>query len=283
MKLNPNKNMLAKKRLLIVDSSDSARTILFKELLNTLPDIDIIACGTAKEALTACKRFEFEIITTGLSLPDMDGHQLISGIRKQFKNQDTPIFVVSGDTPTHIVDPDDDEINTITAYFDKAEGHKALVSFICDYLNSENTLSARVLYVDQSATSYAITTSILQKNNIDYLHLKDGENALNELRMDFSNNNRCTYDILITDLTLDRKMSGFELIQSVRNELKYDYLTLPILLMTVEPSDDERTDFTGIFGAGTNDFITKPITEEKLLSRMINLINIKRQNEAINF
>jgi DNA-binding response OmpR family regulator len=275
--------MLSKQRLLIVDSSDSARTILFKELLSSLPDIDIIACGTAKEALTACKRFEFEIITTGLSLPDIDGQQLISEIRKLFKNKDTPIFVVSGDTPTHIVNPDDDEANTITAYFDKAEGHKALVDFICSFLNKDNTLNAKVLYVDQSATSSAITTSILHKNNFDYLHLEDGENALNELRMDFSNNNKCTYDILITDLLLDRKMSGFELIQNIRNELKYDYLTLPILLMTVEPSGDEKTDFTGIFGAGTNDFITKPITEENLLSRLINLVNIKRQHEAINF
>jgi DNA-binding response OmpR family regulator len=275
--------MLSKQRLLIVDSSDSARTILFKELLSSLPDIDIIACGTAKEALTACKRFEFEIITTGLSLPDMDGQQLISEIRKLFKNKDTPIFVVSGDTPTHIVNPDDDEANTITAYFDKAEGHKALVDFICSFLNKDNTLNAKVLYVDKSATSSAITTSILHKNNFDYLHLEDGENALNELRMDFSNNNKCTYDILITDLLLDRKMSGFELIQNIRNELKYDYLTLPILLMTVEPSGDEQTDFTGIFGAGTNDFITKPITEENLLSRLINLVNIKRQHEAINF
>jgi PleD family two-component response regulator len=267
--------------LLIIDSSDSTRTILFKELINTLPEIDIIACGTAKEALTACKRFEFEIITTGLSLPDMDGYELIAQIRKQIKNQDTPIFVVSGDTPTKIVDPEDTDVSAITAYFDKAEGHKALVNFISDFLAKENSLNARILYIDQSATSSAITNSILEKNNFNYLHVRDGETALNELRMDFQSNNRCTYDVMITDLTLDRKMGGFELIQTVRNELNYDYLTLPILLMTVEPGSDEKTDFTGIFGAGTNDFITKPITEENLLERVSNLVNIKRQNEAL--
>lgn len=273
--------MFHKRRLLIIDSSDSTRTILFKELLNALPEIDIIACGTAKEALTACKRFEFEIITTGLSLPDMEGYEMISQIRKQIKNQDTPIFVVSGDTPTQVVDPEDTDVRAITAYFDKAEGHKALVNFIGDFLAKENSLNARILYVDQSATSSAITNSILKKNNYNYLHLKDGETALNELRMDFQNNNRCTYDVMITDLTLDRKMNGFELIQTVRNELNYDYLALPILLMTVEPGSDEKTDFTGIFGAGTNDFITKPITETNLIERVSNLVNIKRQNEAL--
>jgi CheY-like chemotaxis protein len=274
--------MLIKKRILIIDSSDSARTILFKELLNKLSDIDIIACGTAKEAITACKRFEFEVITTGLALPDMDGHQLIAEIRKNFKNKDTPVFVVSGDTRTHIVNPEDDDANAITAYFDKAEGHKALVNFICDFLDKENTINAKILYIDQSATSSAITCSILQKNNFNFLHVKDGEEALNELRRDFDANDKCTYDVLVTDLTLDRNMSGFELIQNVRNELGFDYLMLPVLLMTVEPGADERTDFTGIFGAGTNDFITKPITEDSLVERLINLVNIKRQNEALN-
>lgn len=274
--------MLFKKRLLIIDTSDSARTILFKELLSSLPEIDIIACGSAREALTATKRFEFEIITTGLSLPDMDGYDMISEIRKQHKNKDTPIFVVSGDTRTQVVDAENDDANAITAYFDKAEGHKSLVNFISDFLSKESTLNARILYVDQSATSTAITTSILDKNHFSYVHVKDGEAALNELRMDYNNNNqKCSFDILISGLTLNRQMSGFELIQAIRNELNYNYLTLPVLLMTVEPSEDEKTDFTGIFGAGANDFITKPITEDNLIDRVVNLINIKRQNEAL--
>jgi len=267
--------MLFKKRLLIIDSSDSARTILFKELLTNLPDIDIIACGTAKEALTATKRFNFEIITTGLSLPDMGGQEMITEIRKQQKNVDTPIFVVSGDTHTHIINTDEDSTaSAITAYFDKAEGHKALVDFICNFLGKDNTIAAKILYVDQSATSAAITSSILEKNNFNFLHVKTGEMALNELRRDYDENKSCSYDVLITDLTLNMDMSGFELIQSVRRELDFDYQTLPILLMTVEPEENEKTDFTGIFGAGTNDFITKPISEEVLVERIINLINI---------
>lgn len=273
--------MLFKKRLLIIDSSGSARTILFKELQSSLPELDIIACGTAKEALTATKRFYFEIITTGLSLPDMDGHDMIAEIRKQPKNTDTPIFVVSGDTHTHIIDADNDDAKAITAYFDKAEGHSSLVNFICNFLGSDNSTSARILYVDPSATSSAITRSILDKNNFNYLHVKDAETALNELQLDFDTNKKCTFDVLITDLTLNRQMSGFDLIQKIRKELNFDYQTLPILLMTVEPGDGEHTDFTGIFGAGTNDFITKPISEDVLVERVINLINIKRQNEAL--
>ena len=40
--------------------------------------------------------------------------------------------------------------------------------------------------------------------------------------------------------------------------------------------------YTAIFGAGTNDFITKPVDEDDLLKRLQTLVNIKRQNEALN-
>ena len=274
--------MSGKRRLLLIDSSDSARTILFKEISSKAPDLDIIACGSAKEALTAVKRFEFAIITTGIALPDMNGYELIEQIRATPKNKDTAIFVVSGDTDTRIVGGDIDDTNAVTAYFDKAEGHKSLVNFILNFLGTENEFPVKLIYVDKSATSTAITTSILEKNNIDYQHFREAEEALECLRSDIQVTANCSFDVMITDLMLSSGMTGFELIQAVRNDLGLDYLTLPILLMTIEPGEDEKTDFTGIFGAGTNDFITKPVDEEDLLSRLQTLVNIKRQSEALN-
>jgi len=274
--------MLNKRRLLLIDSSDSARIILYKEISKQMPGLDIIACGTAREALTAIKRFEFEIITTGISLPDMDGYRLIEHIRESPKNRDTAIFVVSGDTDTRIMGVDMDDTNAVTAYFDKAEGHQALVNFILNFLGKDSVIPIKVLYVDKSATSTAITTAIMDKNDIAFTHYKEAEDALDYLKQDFVENNRCTVDILISDLMLSSHMNGIDLIQTVRNELKFNYLTLPVLLLTIEPEEDERTDFTGIFGSGSNDFMTKPINETDLLNRIQTLVNIKRQNEALN-
>jgi len=274
--------MPGKRRLLLIDSSDSARTILFKEISNRAPELDIIACGTGKEAMTAVKRFEFEIITTGISLPDTDGYQLIEFIRQTPKNKDTAIFVVSGDTDTRVTGAGMDDTDAVTAYFDKAEGHKSLVNFILNFLGTYNELPVNVLYVDKSATSTAITTGILDRNDIKYTHFRDAVATIEFLKQDLEENPGSSFDLMITDLTLDGSMSGFELIQAVRNDLQLDYLTLPILLMTIEPGEDERTDFTAIFGAGTNDFITKPVDENDLLSRLQTLVNIKRQSEALN-
>ena len=274
--------MLNKRRLLLIDSSDSARTILYKQISKEMPGLDIIACATGKEALTAVKRYEFEIITTGIALPDIDGYKLIEHVRNSPKNKDTAIFVVSGDTDTHIAGGDMDDTNAVTAYFDKAEGHHALVNFILNFLGKDTTIPINILYVDKSATSTAITTSIMNKNDISFTHFKEAEDTVEYLKQDFAKNNKCTVDLLISDLMLSSSMNGIDLIHAVRDDLKLDYLTLPVLLLTIEPGEDERTDFTGIFGSGTNDFMTKPINETDFLTRIQTLVNIKRQNEALN-
>lgn len=274
--------MLNKRRLLLVDSSDSLRTILYREISSEMPDLDIIACATGKEAITAVKRYEFEIITTGITLNDMDGYQLIDNIRQSAKNRNTAIFVVSGNTDTKIMNANSDDTTAVTAYFDKAEGHKALVNFILNFLGKDTNVPIKIVYVDKSATSTAITSSVLTSNGIEFYHFKEAEDAINYLKEDIATHRKCTVDIVITDLVLSSQMGGFELIQHIRSSLELDYLTLPVLLMTIEPGEDEKTDFTGIFGAGTNDFITKPLDEDDLLNRIQTLVDIKRQNEALN-
>jgi PleD family two-component response regulator len=274
--------MLNKRRLLLIDSSDSTRTILYKEILKQIPELDIIACATAKEALTAAQQFEFEIITTGIALPDMDGYTLIDHIRQSPKNHDAAIFVVSGDPDNRIPGENTDDSRAVTAYFDKADGHQSLVDFILNFLGKESEIPVKVVYVDKSATSTAITNSVMDKNDIEFKHFNEAQDALEYLKQDLVRNNRCSVDVLVCDSMMSSPMNGFELIQAVRSELKLDYLTLPVLLMTIEPADDEKTDFTGIFGAGTNDFVTKPIDEADFLFRIETLVNIKRQNETLN-
>ena len=274
--------MPAKRRLLIIDSSDATRTILFKEISDKAPDLDIIACGNGREAMTAVRRFEFEVITTGINLPDTDGYKLIDEIRKTPRNKDTAIFVVSGDIDTRVTGTNSGDNEAVTAYIDKAEGHKSLVNFILNFLGSNNDQPIKILYVDKSATSTAITTTILQKNGVEYRHFKEALEALEFLKNDIKEHGSCSMDVMVTDLNLSGNMHGFELIQAIRNELELDYLALPVLLMTIEPGEDERTDFTGIFGAGTNDFLTLPVNESDLLARLHTLVNIKRQSEALN-
>ncbi|MBL7004009.1 MAG: response regulator [Gammaproteobacteria bacterium] len=273
-----------KNKILIIDNSDVARTLLFKKLKATQENIEIIACGSAKEALSAVTRYKFDIITTGLDLQDMNGYELIKKIRKSPKNSDTAIFVVSS---TRIDDdmgqdpPDDDDTKAVTAYFDKTEGHKTLISFISNFLQKSDIYSARILYIDYGSVSAAITSTILKTHGFHFKHFKTAEKALEFIRKDVEAHGACSYDLLITDMLLSDTIIGYNLVKKIREDFQLDSLTFPALILTPEPGDNEKTDFGGIFAAGANDFIRKPITEDTLLERIKNLINIKRQNEAL--
>ena len=110
---------------------------------------------------------------------------------------------------------------------------------LLNFLGSNNDVPIRVLYVDKSATSTAITTTILQKNGVEYQHFKEAPEALEFLKNDIKEHGKCSMDVMVTDLTLSGNMHGFALIQAIRNELELDYLALPVLLMTIEPGEDE--------------------------------------------
>ena len=143
-----------------------------------------------------------------LSLHDTEGYALIEEIRQQTKNRDTPIFVVSGETQAELIQQENPDETALTAFFEKVKDQKELVNFISDFMEKEDTLMSNILYVDQSATSARITTSILARNNFHFTHFKDGASAIEELKQDFATNKHCSYDILMTDISLSHQFSG---------------------------------------------------------------------------
>ena len=104
--------------------------------------------------------------------------------------------MVSGDTETRIVGGDFEDTNAVNAYFEKAEGHKSLVNFILNFLGTQDEFPVKLLYVDKSATSTAITTSILDKNNIQYHHFREAEEGLEFLKSDLETTANSSFDVL---------------------------------------------------------------------------------------
>ena len=71
---------------------------------------------------------------------------------------------------------------------------KALVDFILNFLGKDTQVPIKVVYVDKSATSTAITSAVLNKNAIQFTHFKEPEDALEFLRQDTADNQKCTID-----------------------------------------------------------------------------------------
>src|SRR6185437_6164078 len=105
-------------RVMVVDGSRVARTLIGRVLEKGLPGATIVACETGAEAEQALHAGVVDLVTTALRLPDMDGAVLAKYVREHAPQAYIPIVAVSGDVQERLQNREiGDEI---TDYFDKA-------------------------------------------------------------------------------------------------------------------------------------------------------------------
>ncbi|HUK67101.1 MAG TPA: hybrid sensor histidine kinase/response regulator [Anaeromyxobacteraceae bacterium] len=82
-------------------------------------------------------------------------------------------------------------------------------------------------------------------------------------------------DLILTDLRMPR-MDGEELVREIRRQPSLD--GIPVVLLTAFADDEVRV---RLLKEGALDYITKPFSSEELLSRVANLIALKRAREVL--
>lgn len=110
-----------------------------------------------------------------------------------------------------------------------------------------------ILVVDDDKHTRLLLNAVLQNEGYTVSSAKNGEDALEVL-------DREHIDLVVLDVMMP-KMDGYEFTKLVRDTNS----TLPILMVTAKqlPADEKKG-----FLVGTDDYITKPIDEEKLLLRI---------------
>ncbi|HOQ14307.1 MAG TPA: response regulator transcription factor [Bacillota bacterium] len=122
----------------------------------------------------------------------------------------------------------------------------------------------RILVVDDDKHTRMFLRAILENDNYTVLTATNGEEALEVL-------DREHVDLVVLDIMMP-KMDGYEFTKLIRKTNE----TLPILMVTAKhlPADEKKG-----FLVGTDDYITKPIDEEKLLLRIKALL---RRAQIVN-
>lgn len=122
----------------------------------------------------------------------------------------------------------------------------------------------RILVVDDDKHTRMLLRAILENDNYTVLTATNGEEALEVL-------DREHVDLVVLDIMMP-KMDGYEFTKLIRKTNE----TLPILMVTAKhlPADEKKG-----FLVGTDDYITKPIDEEKLLLRIKALL---RRAQIVN-
>ncbi len=130
-----------------------------------------------------------------------------------------------------------------------------------------------VFVVDDDMTNLLAAGNILSKNNIRVTAIKSGEKLLAHIR-----NNKP--DLILLDILMPH-MDGYETFKRLR-QLEKDWgdEETPVIFLT---SDEDEDAEIRALGLGAADFIRKPLREDVLLKRIMNVIeNRARIRELIN-
>jgi two-component system, cell cycle response regulator len=260
---------------MIVDRSEVARSIIAHILQKEMHHAYIVTCGSAEEALEYLNREKFDLITTALILPGLDGLDLCHQVRKSVKQHQTPVIVVSSDADRRLLR--EGFSAGVTDYFNKSLGYKKLVEFIKDVSQRHSGLVGKILYVEDSLTTAEQTQKLMQNHGLQITHVTTAEEALALLKASNRGNGN-DYDVVFTDFFLATEMTGGDLLYAIRSQLHYSRQELPVLVVTITDNEECQAD---VFHAGANDFITKPVIEEVLIARLKCQLLIKHQYNVL--
>lgn len=263
--------------ILVVDGSTVSRQILSRIIQDEMENVEVDNCKTGEEATQKLKENSYDLITTALMLPDIDGLALSRSIRSSNSHKYTPVIVVSGDADERLLQ--EGFKAGVTDYFDKSNGYKAFGDFIKSFIQRNSSLVGNVLFIEDSKTAAAVICKILEKHGLKVTHTESAEHAMDLLKLQYDDANREEpFDLVITDFYLKGDLTGGDLLYAIRTRFHYSQQELPVLVIT--GNDDKETQVE-VFHAGGNDFVTKPIIEEVIMARIRLLLLIRHQFEAL--
>lgn len=124
----------------------------------------------------------------------------------------------------------------------------------------------KVLVIDDDRTVLAMCSDFLEKHEITVVTAESGEDGLARIIEDD------TIDLVVTDIMMAR-MSGWALLDYVRDELGLDELRMPVIVMSAVESVDLDMEY---MRHRANDWIVKPIKPmAKLVHKIRSLLGLE--------
>ena len=252
-------------RVMVVDGSKLVRKLIGDTLLQELPGTQVIGCANIAEAREILAQGAVDLVTTALVLPDGDGLALARSVREAQGQAYVPVIVVSGNAQEMLESRAFTE--DVTDYFDKSLGHGALAAFIRGYVQPAPIEGARVLYVEDSRVVAVATKRMLERQNMQVLHVLSVEDAPEHLhRFRGRTDGDVGADLVLSDVYLKGILNGHDLLAQIRTAFGYGKRRLPMVMMT---GDDNRDNQASLLRDGANDLVLKPIEERLLVTKVL--------------
>ncbi|MEY2489470.1 MAG: hypothetical protein QOC70_1412 [Verrucomicrobiota bacterium] len=206
--------------LIIEDDRDFAQWLLDVARQN---GFKAVATPRGKAALDLVREFTPSAITLDLSLPDLDGWQILNRLKSDLATRHIPVFVISAqDEPENALKQG--ALRFLTKPIDEGQIRQV---FETAHEMGE-TKAKKLLVIEDDEAQRNEISQLIGNESARLIEAPDAQTALDKLR-----NERV--DCVVLDLILP-DMSGFELIEKIRDENEH----LPIIVYTAKDLSHEE-------------------------------------------
>jgi len=261
------------KNLLIIEDNENSRKAM--RILIGNGDVKCLEAETGKEALAMYEQNHIDCIILDIGLPDMSGFDIIHQLEKIKDYHIPPIIVYTG---KELTKEENSELQTyaesIIIKGVKSEErlldetalflHRTISNLpkskqkIINKLYDKETIfhAKKILLVDDDMRNLFALSKILKERGMEIIKAENGKSAL-EMLETHPDINLVLMDIMMPE------MDGYEAMKRIRSNVKFK--DLPVIAITAKAMKDDKQK---CIDAGANDYITKPIDVERLLSLM---------------
>jgi CheY-like chemotaxis protein/signal transduction histidine kinase len=261
------------KNLLIIEDNENSRKAI--RLLIGSGDVKCLDAETGREALKIIQDNHIDCIILDLGLPDMSGFDFIHELECIKGHNAPPVIVYTG---KELTKQENDELlkysKSIIIKGVKSEErlldetalflHRTISNLpeskqiIINNLYDKETAfhGKKILVVDDDSRNIFALSKILKERGMEVLKAENGKMALEML------NTVPKIDLVLMDIMMP-EMDGYEAMRQIRSQLIFK--KLPVIALTAKAMKEDKQK---CIDAGANDYITKPIDVDRLLSLM---------------
>ena len=262
-------------RVLITENSRLHRQLLSKIFGELGFERDI--CHSITAACTYLESRTYDLICVNQYLEDGLGLDFVEYCNRHIRNKSTPILFL---TSNQAFAKDIELLNVSEIVLKETyQQISAQITRFVEHHLDPLFYKGRILLIEDSKSVAYVMLNCLKSTDYKVLHFSNGEEAWDVFKKETSlSSGKQVFDLVISDILLEGKMSGSDLIKNIR-DLDDTRAAIPIIAMTGNSNNKLRID---LYEMGVNDFLHKPFLAEEFLIRVHNLITNKRLLDKVH-
>jgi HAMP domain-containing protein/CheY-like chemotaxis protein/signal transduction histidine kinase len=263
----------SKRSLLVVEDDPVQRDQILRLLGNI--DLEITTVDSGASAMTMLQTANFDCMVLDLSLPDMDGFELLERLDEAKRLNNLPVVVYTAK------DLDRNDVARVsrlakTIVLKDARSPERLLHETAIFLHRSpaslpelqrrileemdadvsDLAGRKVLIVDDDLRNIFALTTVLERHKMVVSFAENGRDGIEML------DNDPGIEIVLMDIMMP-EMDGYDTMRAIRNNERWK--SLPIITLTAKAMKGDRDK---CLAAGASDYITKPVNVPLLLSLM---------------